>query len=76
MSDVAAARLRSARSGKLSHITRRINILKHLMADKDYIDEVKGNVIKFNEYLAEFKDLHTSYVELLNEEERVKDEEN
>ncbi|KAL7870670.1 hypothetical protein SRHO_G00081670 [Serrasalmus rhombeus] len=74
MTDVAAC-LRSARSGKMSHITLRMNILNHLMAGKDYLDEVKGNMFKFNEYFAEFKQLHTSYVEMLNEEERIKDDE-
>ncbi|KAL2086463.1 hypothetical protein ACEWY4_017522 [Coilia grayii] len=74
--DETVARLRSARSGKMSHITQRMNILNSLMTEKDFIDEVKENMFKFNEFLEEFKELHASYVKKLDERTRDEDNEN
>ncbi|KAL2089185.1 hypothetical protein ACEWY4_016084 [Coilia grayii] len=48
-------------------ISRRMNILNSLMTEKHFIDEVKENMFKFNEFLEEFKELHASYVEKLDE---------
>ncbi|KAG7999414.1 hypothetical protein GBF38_000166 [Nibea albiflora] len=62
-------------SGKMSHITRRMNIINNLMAGDEFIDEVKGNMVKFEEYLADFKDLHASYADTLSEEVRQEDNE-
>lgn len=47
-----------------------MNILNNLMTGKEFVGEVKGNMIMFIEYLDEFKALHVSYAELLNEEAR------
>lgn len=54
----AVSRLRASRSGKASHLTRRMNIVNNLLTDKEYLEEVKGNMLKFNELLEDFKDLH------------------
>lgn len=45
-----------------------MNIINNLMAGVEFIDEVKGNMIKFYEHIADFKDLHASYAEALEEE--------
>ena len=45
------------------------------MAGDEFIDEVKGNMVKFEEYLADFKDLHASYADTLSEEVRQEDNE-
>ena len=58
------------------HITRRMNIVNILMTDGNSIEEVKGNMMKFNEVLEDFKDLHAFYVELLDEDARKEDNEN
>ncbi len=67
------ARLRSSRSGKLSHVTRRLRIVNSLMVDKDYLEEVKGNMIKINEQLKDLKALHETYVAMLGEEDKNED---
>ncbi|MGL4765240.1 MAG: hypothetical protein ACRC2N_09475 [Aeromonas sp.] len=67
------SKLRSSRSAKLSHVTRRLRIVNSLMVDKDYLEEVKGNMIKFNELLKDFKALHETYVEKLEEEDKNED---
>ncbi len=73
----AAARLRASRAGKASHLTRRMNIVNSLMDDDDgsCLDEVKGNMVKFNELLNDFKALHASYVEMLDEGAKKEDDE-
>lgn len=67
------AQLRSSRSGKISHLTRRMNIVNSMMSDNEYIDEVKGNMVTFNDMLSDFKYLHASYIDMLNEEEKEED---
>ncbi|XP_063056437.1 uncharacterized protein LOC134450527 [Engraulis encrasicolus] len=76
MEEEAVTQMRKARQGKVSHITRRINIVKDLMKNNDFIDEVKENMTKFNEFFEEFKTLHASYADMLDETTRVEDEEN
>ena len=71
--DEAAARLRSSRAGKASHLTRRMNIVNNLMND-GYLDEVKANMKRFNDLLDEFKALHISYTEMLDEDAKREDE--
>lgn len=66
-------KLRASRSAKLSHVTRRLRIVNSLMVDKDFLEEVKGNMIKFNELLKDFKALHETYVEMLDEEDKNED---
>ena len=68
-----AARLRSSRSGKLSHLTRRMNIVNTLMNDETSFNEVKSNMVMFNNMLEEYKSLHDSYQEMLEEEDRNED---
>ncbi len=67
------SRLRLSRSAKMSHVTRRLRIVNSLMVDKEYLDEVKGNMIKFNEQLKDFKALHETYVEMLEDEDKNED---
>ena len=67
MSD-SVAQLRSSRAGKMSHVTRRMNIVNDLMTGPEYLYEVKQNMIQFNEFLKEFKAVHASYSEMLDEE--------
>ncbi|ROL45881.1 Coiled-coil domain-containing protein 126 [Anabarilius grahami] len=57
----------------MAHLTRRINIVNSLMTDAEYLEEVKGNMLKFNEMLKEFKSLQESYVQVLSEEDKVED---
>lgn len=71
----AAARLRASRAGKASHLTRRMNIVNNLMNDPEYLEEVKGNMIKFNELLEDFKALHVSYSRMLDEDTQKEDNE-
>lgn len=71
--DGAAARLRVSRAGKVSHLIRRMNIVNNLMSDKQYLDEVKGNMMKVNDLLEEFRALHTSYTHMLDEDARRED---
>ncbi|KAM7393992.1 hypothetical protein PAMP_020821 [Pampus punctatissimus] len=52
-----------------------MNILINLMSDREFIDEVKQNMTKFNEYLEEFESLHAYYVERLDEKTRNEDDE-
>lgn len=59
----------------MSHITRRMNIVNNLMTNKEFLEEVKGNTIKLNEFLEDFKILHTSYIEMLDEDARNEDHE-
>lgn len=68
-----AARLKASRAGKMAHLTRRINIVNSLMIDAEYLEEVKGNMKKFNEMFVEFKSLQESYVQVLSEEDKVED---
>ncbi len=67
------SRLRLSRSAKMSHVTRRLRSVNSLMVDKEYLDEVKDNMIKFNEQLKDFKALHETYVEMLEEEDKNED---
>ncbi|XP_052470971.1 uncharacterized protein LOC128027405 [Carassius gibelio] len=69
------AQLRSSRGGKMSHVTRRMNIVNDLMIEPEFLDEVKQNMIKFNEFLEEFKVVHASYSEMLDEEAKQEDHE-
>ena len=66
-------KLRSSRSGKLSHLTRRMNIVNTLMDDETSLHEVKSNMVMFNTMLEEFRSLHGSYQETLKEEDRNED---
>lgn len=50
-----------------------MRIVNSLVVDKDYLEEVKGNMIKFNEQLKDFKALHETYVEMLGEEDKNED---
>lgn len=43
------------------------------MSDKQYLDEVKGNMMKVNDLLEEFRALHTSYTHMLDEDARRED---
>lgn len=43
------------------------------MTDAEYLEEVKGNMLKFSEMLDEFKSLQESYVQVLSEEDKVED---
>ena len=70
-----AARLRATRSGKISRVTRRMNIVNNLMIDKESLDEVKGNMIKFYEVFEEFNTSNSTYVQCLDEESRKDDDE-
>ena len=67
MSD-SVAQLRSSRAGKMSHVTRRMNIVNDLMTSPEYLYEIKQNMIQFNQFLEEFKAVHASYSEMLDEE--------
>lgn len=69
------AQLRSSRGGKMSHVTRRMNIVHNLMTSPEFIDEVGQNMIKFNEFFEEFKAVHASYSEMLDEEAKKEDHE-
>lgn len=71
--NVVAARLKASRAGKMAHLTRRMNVVNSLMVDVEYLEEVKGNMLKFNEQLNEFKSLQESYVQVLNEEDKAED---
>lgn len=68
-----SARMRASRAGKMSHLTRRMNIVKTLTADKEFVDEVKQNTMKFNEMFSEFKSLQAAYIKTLSEEDREAD---
>ena len=61
MSD-SVAQLRSSRAGKMSHVTRRMNIVNDLMTSPEYLYEIKQNMIQFNQFLEEFKAVHASNV--------------
>ena len=71
-----SARMRASRAGKLSHLTRRMNIVKALTADTEFVDEVKQNAMKFNEMYSEFKSVHASYIATLSEEGQEVDAKN
>ncbi len=71
--NVVAAGLKASRAGKMAHLTRRMNIVNSLMADAEYLEEVKGNMLKFSEQLVEFKSLQESYVQVLSEEDKAED---
>ncbi|XP_059901180.1 uncharacterized protein LOC132452529 [Gadus macrocephalus] len=66
-------KLRSTRSGKLSHLTRRRNIVDTLMDDETHLEEIKGNMDKFNAMFDEFKSNHESYQATLSDEDRSND---
>ena len=68
-----AVRLKASRSGKMAHLTRRMNIVNSFMNDAEYLEEVKGNMLKFNEMLDEFNTLQESYVQMLSCEDKVED---
>ena len=70
-----AARLRAARSGKISHLTRRMNIMNNLMVGNEYLEELRENLTKFEEMLDSFQTLHSNYAEFLDEEARKEDDE-
>ncbi|CAL8360297.1 unnamed protein product [Arctogadus glacialis] len=70
-----AARLRAARSGKMSHLTRRMNIMNNLMVGNEYLEELRGNLTKFEEMLDSFQTLHSNYAQFLDEEARKEDNE-
>ena len=70
-----AVRLRSARAGKLSHVTRRMNIVNNLMEQEGDLEDVKGNFSKLKECFEEFNILHLSCVEYFEEEARKEDHE-
>lgn len=42
------------------------------MTDAEYLEGVKGNMLKFNGMLDEFKSLQKSYVQVLSKEDKVK----
>ncbi len=71
--NVVAAGLKASRAGKMAHLTRQINIVNCLMADAEYLEEVKGNMLKFSEKLFRFKSLQESYVQVLSEEDKAED---
>lgn len=56
-----STKLRLSRGGKMSHLTRQMNIVNKLMADAQSISEVKENMAKFNVKLDEFKTMHIAY---------------
>lgn len=61
-----SAKMRLSRGGKMSHLTRRMNIVNTLMADAESLSEVKENMIKFNVQLEEFKTMHVFYQQTLS----------
>lgn len=67
------AKMRLSRGGKMSHLTRRMNIVNTLMADAECLGEVKENMIKFNVQLEEFKTMHMSYQQTLSATDRSDD---
>ncbi|KAK0150692.1 hypothetical protein N1851_008204 [Merluccius polli] len=71
-----AARLRAARSGKVSHLTRRMNIVNNLLFGRENLDEVKGNMRKFEEVFDDFNRTQHFYASLLDEDARKEDDEN
>ncbi len=71
--NVVATGIKASRAGKMAHLTRRINIVNSLMADAEYLEEVKGSMLKFSEPLVEFKSLQESYVQVLSEEDKAED---
>lgn len=71
MEDVEhASKLKNSRKGKLAHLTKRKHILIELMGDVSDIEEVKENLHKYMQLLAEV----CAYQELLEEDEVIKDE--
>ncbi len=48
--DLNAAGLKASRVGKMAHLTRQINIVNSLMADAEYLEDVKGNMLKLSEH--------------------------
>ncbi|XP_049331748.1 uncharacterized protein LOC111197647 [Astyanax mexicanus] len=67
-------KLKNVRKGKLSQLTKRKNIMLELMEDVTDIEEVKENLQKYTQLLAEFKSVHRGYQGQLSEDEISKDE--
>lgn len=68
-----SAKMRLSRQGKMSHLTKRMNIVNTLMADKDGLDEVKENMVKFNQQLEDFKAFHVSFQQTLSAKDKSDD---
>lgn len=57
-----------SRASKMLHLRQQVNkIVKSLMADNEYVDELKANKVKFTDILNEFKALYKSYIQMRNE---------
>lgn len=69
-----ASKLKKARKGKLAQLTKRKNVMIHLMEDVSSVQEVKENLHKYTQLLEEFKSIHRAYQELLTQDEVKKDE--
>lgn len=65
--------MRSSRKAKLGQLTRRKNIVLELMKDVANIDEVKENMFRYDALVGEFKDAHSTYQKLLNDDDRDND---
>lgn len=69
------AKMRSTRKYKLCQLTRRKNIIKELMKDNMYTEELEENRAKYKTLLDAFKDAHLSYHTLLNESDEINESE-
>ena len=67
-------KLKNVRKGKLGQLTKRKKIIIELMEDVTGIQEVKENLQKYTQLLAEFKSVHRDYQGQLSEDEANKDE--
>lgn len=68
------SKLKNARKGKLSQLTKRKNIMLQLMEDVSGIQEVQENLQKYTQLIAEFKSVHKAYQEQLTEDDIKKDQ--
>lgn len=68
------SKLKNARKGKLSQLTKRKNIMLQLMEDVSGVQEVQENLQKYTQLIAEFKSVHKAYQEHLSEDDIKKDE--
>lgn len=65
--------MRKLRKSKVGHLTRYMNIIRDQMKDATNVHWVKANASTYNCTLQQFKDAHTQYQQMLNEEEREDD---
>lgn len=65
--------MRKLRKSKVGQLTRYMNIIRDQMKDATNVPWVKANASTYNRTLQQFKDAHTQYQQMLNEEEREND---